>query len=1114
MKEIFYLLLFASILIGCSNDRDPRKETIFKKVESSHSGVNFSNDIAQSEDFNIFLYRNFYNGGGVALGDVNDDGLIDVYFTANMGINKLYLNRGNLKFEDITSISGVGGTKGWSTGAVMADINADGLLDIYVCNAGYVEGDDRKNELFINNGTGDGKTPTFTESAAAYNLDETGYTTHAAFYDYDLDGDLDCYMLNNSFIPANTLNYSNKRELYAKDWPVKDFLKGGGDKLLRNDGGNYKDVTKESGVYGSLIGFGLGVTVGDVNGDNWPDMYVSNDFFEHDYLYINQHNGHFKEEINNWARHMSLASMGADMADINNDGYPEIFVTEMLPSEDRRLKQITHFDSYNLDLHKKNQGFLDQYMQNTFQLNNGNDSFSEIAHFSGVASSDWSWGALLFDADNDGYRDIYVCNGIYRDLTDQDFINFFANDVIQKMILTGKKQEKEDIIKKMPSHPITNRLFRNSGKLVFTDETTNWGLEIPSFSNGAAYGDLDNDGDLDLVVNNLNSEAFLFENQTSEKMGAHFLKIKLEGEGGNTHAIGSKIKVYRDDEILNSEVMPTRGFQSSVDYSVIFGLGTSGKIDSLVIEWPNLKKTVLNKPSIDTPLVLSQKNASKSLLEHVIGASQKNAPKLLSKVQSVFRKHKEDVFDDFGNESLSYRKVSREGPCVAVGDINGDGLDDVFIGGATDQAAQLYFQVKNGEFELSKSNIWKSHAVYEDTAVLFFDADGDKDLDIFVGSGGNNNLKGQSSFGDRLYINDGIGNFSYDAGFIPSLGLNTSCAVAFDLENDGDLDLYVGSRSVPGGYGYPTRSFILKNNGEGYFKDVDELIAPDIHYGMVTDAKMADITGDGIDDLVIIGEWMSPKIYEIQKGKLKNWKTNLNQFSGWWYALETADVDGDGDQDLILGNRGDNFYLSGSSAAPLKLWVKDFDKNKTIDKILTRNIDGQDKPVLMMDDIMSQIPSLKKKNLQYSEYAMKTIQDLFSEEQMKNVLTWHADYFKSGVAINMGNGEFKFNPFPDLSQLSSVNAILYKDLNDDGFKDLALGGNDGGFIPQFSALDASYGQVLINNKKGAFELVGSKSSGFFLKGDIRSIKDLKVDGVDHILVGINNAKPELFKINK
>lgn len=1115
MKTNFYLFLWLGFLTSCTiNNKNSKTDDVFIKIESSTSGLNFSNDITSSESFNIFSYRNFYNGGGVALGDVNGDGLIDVFLTANMGENKLYMNKGNFKFEDITVKSGVGGTKGWSTGTVMVDINADGLLDIYVCNAGYLNGDDRKNELFINNGNiKDDQVPTFTESAAAYNLDEAGFTTHAAFFDYDLDGDLDCYILNNSFISPNTLNYSNKRELYAKDWLVKDFLKGGGDKLLRNEGGIFKDVTKESGIYGSLIGFGLGITVGDVNGDHWPDMYISNDFFEHDYLYINQQDGTFKEEIEDWVGHMSLASMGADMADINNDGYPEIFVTEMLPSDDRRLKEITHFESYNLSQFKKNKGFLNQYMQNTLQLNNRDNSFSEIANFSGVAASDWSWGALLFDADNDGYRDIYISNGIYRDLTDQDFINFFANDVIQKMVLTGKKQEKEGIIKKMPSNPIANRLFKNSGNFTFIDKTNDWGVDFPSFSNGAAYGDLDNDGDLDLVVNNLNSEAFLFKNQTTEKMKAHYLKIKLEGEGKNTYAIGSKIKVYRDGEILNSEIMPTRGYQSSVDYSVIFGLGTNEKIDSLEVQWPDMKKSILKNLPIDTTLVLNIRNASKSIFEQVININEDKS-KILSRVNSDFSAHKENSFVDFDEESLSYRKVSREGPCVAVVDINGDGLDDIFIGGASNQAAQLYFQTTSGDFELSKSDIWESHAVYEDTAVLLFDVDGDNDLDIFVGSGGNNYPKGHRFLRDRLYINEGGNgqNFHYDKDYIPAFGLNTSCAVAFDLENDGDLDLYVGSRSIPGGYGYPTRSFIYRNDGN-HFTEVGELVAPDLHYGMVTDAKMADMTGDGIDDLVIVGEWMSPKIYEIHNGHLKSWKTNLSQFSGWWYALETADIDADGDQDLILGNRGENFYLSGSSDAPLKLWVKDFDNNNTIDKILTRTIDGKDKPVLMLGDLTSQIPSLKKKNLKHSEYALKSIQELFSEDELKNVLTWHANYFKSCVAINNGNGEFKLEPFPDRVQLSSVNAILCKDLNNDGLKDVVLGGNDSGFLPQFSELDASYGHVLLNNK-GSFKLVDNKTSGFFVKGEIRSLKELKINQLDNILVGINNSKPELFKIHK
>lgn len=1107
-----YIIALSILLFSCDSEKgkDATKDeppTLFTQLPETETGVHFFNLVKNQKDFNIFKYRNFYNGGGVAIGDINNDGLADIYFTANMGKNKLYLNQGNFKFKDISESAGVEGNKPWSTGVNMVDINQDGLLDIYVSNAGNMEGDNHNNDLYINNGD-----LTFTERAIEYGLAETGFSTHATFFDYDKDGDLDAYILNNSNIPVSTLGFAHQREVRAQNWEVPKIFRGVGDMLLRNDDGKFVDVSEEAGIYGSLIGFGLGVMISDVNGDLYPDIYVSNDFYERDYLYINNQDGTFSEEIKNYVSHLSLSAMGIDMADINNDGNADIFITDMLPDSDQRVKSVMEFEGYNVFKLKQGKDFYQQYIQNTLQLNNGNDSFSEIAYYSGISATDWSWSGLLFDMDNDGYRDIFVTNGIMHDLTDLDFVDFFANEIIQNMALTGKKEAIDSIIAKMPVHPLPNYAYKNNHDLTFTDEAANWGLGIPSLSNGAAYGDLDNDGDLDLVVNNVNMTAFVYKNNTDELTNNNYIKLKFEGSEKNKFAIGTSIKMYYDDQVVFQELIPSRGFQSSMEYDMTIGLGSAATIDSLRVIWPDDHTVKLERIAANQTLLLKQSDATAI---YQLPKKEKIAPFLQELSNKNLVKHKENNYNDFDYEGLISIMMSQEGPALAVGDVNGDGNEDVFTGGAKGQAGTLNIHSGNGLLSSKIIPVFETDKEMEDTAAAFFDADGDGDLDLMVGSGGNQ-VNATMTEGLRLYVNNGNGNFTKSSLNFPPSSRNVAVIAPYDMDGDGDIDVFIGSRSIIGIYGADPDHTYLENQGDGTFKNLFREKAFDTKQsGMITDAKWVNLDTDEAKELITVSDWGSPRIYKNDGSKLTHQTSSLDSLYGWWNTVYPVDIDKDGDLDLIFGNQGDNVHYKPTREQVIKMWVNDFDNNGTIEQIMTQNLDGRDMPIHQKQEIVSQMVFLKKQNLKASEYAKKSIQQLFSEEKMKGAVMKQVTTSESILAINNGEGNYKIIALPPRTQMSCVCGITCADVDKDGNLDIIMGGNNFEFRPQYSRLDANYGNVLLNDGNLNFEWSDYEKSGFFIREEIKHISKFHDrNGNTFVIVAINDEKPKVFAVDE
>lgn len=1093
-------------LAACSPS-EKKSLTMFTLLTSDSTHIDFSNTLKFDAKFNIYTYRNFYNGGGVALGDINNDGLTDIYFSSNQGPNKLYLNKGNFVFEDITARAGVAGTRAWSTGVSMADINGDGWLDIYVCNSGKVDGDDKENELFVNNGD-----LTFTEQAEKYGVADRGYSTHGVFFDYDKDGDLDLYILNNSYQAIGSFN------LRKNERGNRDEL--GGHKLMRNDGDHFTDVSIQAGILGSVIAFGLGVTVGDVNKDGWPDIYVSNDFFERDYLYINNQDGTFKECLPQEMRSISGASMGADMADINNDTYPDIFVTEMLPHENERIKTVTTFENWDRYQYSVTNDYWHQFTRNMLQLNNQDGTFSEVGRLSKVEATDWSWGALMFDADNDGLKDIFVANGIYQDLTNQDYLQYASSEEFVKSVISNRNIDYKKLIEIIPSNPIPDFFFRNLGNLQFENKAHEWGVGTPGFSNGSAYGDLDNDGDLDLVVNNVNMPAFVYRNNSETLLPLNkFLKVKLRGSKKNTDAVGTRVTVFADNKTFYLEQMPMRGFESTVDSHLNFGLGQINLIDRMVVEWPYGAVTTIDSVKVNQTISLQEPSVSNAELSVKPKETYHQLFQDISNLKlSIDFKHHENEFVDFDRERLIYQMVSTEGPIATIGDFDHDGKEDFYIGGAKDQPGALYQQSMDGRFEKVIVPDFDRDRISEDLGSLFFDADNDGDLDLYVCSGGSEFSNSSSALIDRLYFNDGGNKFTRSSQVLPAGKFeSTSCVKAVDYDKDGDQDLFVGVRLEPFHYGFPTNGYILNNDGKGKFTDVTKDIAPQLlKIGMITDASWADIDGDQDSDLIVAGEWMPVSIFLNSNGKFSDQTETLGlgTSNGWWNSIAVKDIDADGDMDIVAVNHGLNSRFRASLKEPTTMYVGDFDENGSIEQIMCSYIGDKSYPMVLRHDLLQQLPTLKKKFLKYEDYKNATIEDMFSTDQLNRSVKLSAYEFSSGVFLNEGKAHFTFKALPIEAQFSSMYGLYVEDMDGDQKADILLGGNLYRVKPEVGRYDGSFGLFLKGDGKGNFNSIRSKDSGFFVDGEVRDIKKIKIGEDDYIIVARNNDVPVFFKINR
>jgi len=1095
------LLVIHSGLASCQ--KSSQGQPLFEMLEPDQTGIHFINTLQEGPGSNILETEFFFNGGGLAAGDVNNDGLPDLYFTANRGSNALYINRGNYQFEDVTSVADVEDAEGWSAGVAMVDINADNLLDIYVCKAGKLDREQRKNKLFINLGTKEtGGAPTFAERAREYRLDDAGYCTQPVFFDYNRDGLLDLFIVN-----YNTRHFSGFDLQKIRDQHDPDA----GDRLYQNNGdGTFTDVSKEAGIIQNPIGFGLSATVSDLNNDGWPDIYVTNDFIERDYMYINQRDGTFSDEILARTNVTSHFSMGSDIADINNDSEPDILTVDMLPPN-RMRRKVFKTPNYDINERLVATGYHRKNMRNALQLNQGDGTFIEIGQLAGISMTDWSWASLIADFDNDGQKDIFISNGFPRFYTDLDFLN----EVLWKQYPDENLPEDPDqvysLVRQMKEVEMHNFAFQNKGDLLFEDVTNGWGLDQYAVSGASAYVDLNNDGALDLVVNNVNEPPFIFRNRSTQQNSNNYLKIRLEGDGSNTFGTGAKVTLTTaDSSVFFQEAYQTRGFQASVEPGLHFGLGSYSKVDIEVI-WPNQSRQIIEGVEVNQTVTLHQQDALSGPGE-ANNDEYKMFALLNNEVLGLDFIHRDSFSKDRIQTPLLPHTISNLGPALARGDVNSDGLIDLFMGGGQAQVPVLYLQQPDGTFSRASVPAFDQHKHYEDIDAVFFDAIGNGHLDLYVVSGGNFDPTNGPLYQDRLYLNDGFGNFAYSRDALPIMETSGGSVTLLDIEEDGDTDLFVGGRVTTGQYPMSPRSYLLQNNN-GTFTDITRQASPELlNPGMVSDAAWADIDNDQLADLIVTGEWMPIRIFKNNGNQTFGEITaeaGLAKTAGWWNTLETADMNGDGYPDLIAGNRGLNTSLKPTSDEPVILYADDFEGNGSIDPLITEMDEGERYPVAGRDLLLQQLSGFKEKFPSYASYASATIQDLFSSQQLEEASVLEAHTFASTVFQNNGNGTFEARPLPREAQVAPIYDMVIADFDANGIPDLLAAGNNFGTRPDIGPI-AGQGILLSGDGKFNFMPVSANKSGFVGVGDIRKMELLATPKGPMLILGRYNDPVAIF----